>query len=59
MPRSKQLGTQKNTRSNHDVSDIQVGNSELLIEEEVPELVDNSNRFLPVGASFFLSSQLF
>ena len=29
MPRSKQLGTLKNTRSNHDVSDLQVGKSEL------------------------------
>lgn len=63
MPRSNQLGTRKNTNSNHKVSDFQVGTSELQKETGVTEL-----DFFPrvpsfehseVGSPRFPRSQLF
>jgi hypothetical protein len=37
LPRSKLVENLKNTRSNQDVSDLQVGKSELQKEARVPE----------------------
>jgi hypothetical protein len=55
MVLSRQLGTLKKTRLNHDVSDLQVG---ALERGPSSELDDRSKPIFPVGAGFFPSSQL-